>query len=247
MSENMKRQPAGIPVGGQFAANEHDEAGVSLSVGQVEKTNDGSALSNAYPIDFPMHDETSDKVDWALENDAVLIVDTDMGALPLYDHDLRQMYDGLAPGEGFEVTGAYRKDVEKDKNLRGASAEAIAAADKVSALLRAGDPKQEGADMIAKMTLTPEGKGDYYAALSSYSDLTTEASDRLDALMSEHDVKRADVDLYIAGEFGMPVEYVTPQGETAFFHEHPNRIINRIDDDYLDEIVRFTARDKYDS
>lgn len=32
MSENKKRQPAGIPVGGQFAANEHDEAGGSLSV-----------------------------------------------------------------------------------------------------------------------------------------------------------------------------------------------------------------------
>jgi hypothetical protein len=31
MSDNTKRQPAGIPVGGQFAANEHDEASADLS------------------------------------------------------------------------------------------------------------------------------------------------------------------------------------------------------------------------
>lgn len=35
MSDNTKRQPAGIPVGGQFAANEHDEAGSSLAASEA--------------------------------------------------------------------------------------------------------------------------------------------------------------------------------------------------------------------
>lgn len=31
MTDQKKRQPAGVPIGGEFAANEHDEAGLTLS------------------------------------------------------------------------------------------------------------------------------------------------------------------------------------------------------------------------
>lgn len=40
MTDQKKRQPAGVPIGGEFAANEHDEAPSGLSVGRSEGVGD---------------------------------------------------------------------------------------------------------------------------------------------------------------------------------------------------------------
>lgn len=42
---SAKRQPAGIPTGGEFAANEHDEASLSLAPGEVKLENGWTSLS----------------------------------------------------------------------------------------------------------------------------------------------------------------------------------------------------------
>lgn len=46
---NQKRQPAGVPVGGQFSSNEHDEANGSLGLSDEEYNKTGTFLYPPYP------------------------------------------------------------------------------------------------------------------------------------------------------------------------------------------------------
>lgn len=46
---NQKRQPSGVPVGGQFAENNHDEANGSLSLSDEEYNKTGTFLYPPYP------------------------------------------------------------------------------------------------------------------------------------------------------------------------------------------------------
>lgn len=246
-TNNQKRQPKGIPVGGEFAANEHDEATGGLSVVTTHPIlNEGSSVTNIYPIGFPIDGETNDQVQWAIDNDATLIVDMDEGTFPLSGDDLESTWDDLAPGEGFAILGAYRNDIGEEQNPYHASDAARARFTEIERLMRSGhtNPADEerATALLKEATSTPEGKGDHYAAASSYSDLTPDAHARLSALMEEHDVSRGDVEREIANEFGMPVQYIAPDGEERFYQEHPNRIVNRISDDYLEEVVANAGR-----
>lgn len=46
---NQKRQPSGVPVGGQFAGNNHDEANGSLDMSDEEYNKTGTFLYPPYP------------------------------------------------------------------------------------------------------------------------------------------------------------------------------------------------------
>ena len=60
---NQKRQPAGVPIGGEFAANEHDEAGELTGVVVVPDTLENS--NNGYAMGFMEHLRDNDITDEA--------------------------------------------------------------------------------------------------------------------------------------------------------------------------------------
>lgn len=249
-TSNQKRQPKGIPVGGEFAANEHDEAGALTTASTVPYpiTNEGSSVDNIYPIGFPITGETHDQVQWAIDHDATLVVDMDEGTFPLSGDDLESTWDDLAPGEGFAILGAYRNDITAERNPYGASAAAIAEYDEIGRLLRSDKESDNAlAEERMKIAVRPENKGDYYAAGASYVDLTPDTHERVQQLLEKHDVSRAAVEREIANEFGIPLPFTAPDGEERTYQEHPNRILNRITDDYLEEVFANAAHQERDN
>jgi hypothetical protein len=124
MSENKKRQPAGIPVGGQFAANEHDEAGGSLSVNHETLMRMGETREMPVSrIDFG--DTTVTEDEDGKEHVSVVVPADQWGNERDYDSDEDRVqflahYDGvtgsatrITPNErGGERTPAYDYEVK---------------------------------------------------------------------------------------------------------------------------------------
>lgn len=300
-TSNQKRQPKGIPVGGEFAANEHDEAVGSLAGalsyqgiaidGNYEQSplglmeipviaeDEGLAMRPgeeswheasaeeleryerywldvtdaegddmdesrpAFTIGFPSDEDTNAQVQWALENDATLTVDTDMGEIEMSGEDLRSEWENLAPGEGFDIVGAKRSDNRAEGNPYGASPQAIYVASEAGRLLRDSNEKRAN-ELILALHGIPGGKDDHYAALSSFQPLDADRAERIEGLLDDHDITRADLEKSMLGEFGMMIPFDAPNGKKAYLQEHPNRILNRITDDYLEDIAAKASREK---
>lgn len=199
----------------------------------------------AFSIGFPDGGSIGDKVDWALENDAVLTVDMDPGEFDLSGDDLREEWENLAPGEGFEITGARFLDPAKDRNPYGATDEAIRDVDRVEALITDDIDHPEAREIQSRWRKDGDFafSPDYYNALATYKPIRAERKAEVDGLLDEYDITRAELDREISNEFGMPFSY-DDGGTSRFVVEHHNRILNRISLDYLEEIAANVAHEK---
>lgn len=227
---NQKRTPAGVPTGGEFAANQHDEADADLATSQ----------GSSFPEGFPETGTTNEKVMWAAANNATVTVDMDMGEIDLIPEDLESEWDSIAPGEGFEIVAA-----RIDPNPYGASDDARAVADAAGEAFRSGD--YDKANSIIRPWARSEDQSrvnDYYSALANPAPLTEDKQALVKEALERHGITREELDRSIDNEFGMLIPYQDGNGIDRTFREHPSRIVNRIDAGYLNEVASDAAYTK---
>ena len=201
----------------------------------------------AFPVGFPFTNDLNEKIEWAMKNDAMLSVDTDSGIVEISGDEAYEEFDDLAPGESFVIVGARYIDPSQERNPYGASPEAIRDVNRVEDLITGDiDSPEARAIQIGWKPDLDDGiplKPDYLNALATHRELRPGRREEVEALLSRHGITRGELEREIANEFGMYVPY-DDNGVTRYTVEHPNRILNRISDDYLEELGASTAHAK---